>query len=433
MKHRRGRVLIAAIVALVVAGACSSSSKSSSSSTTSGTSPSSGSTSPSSASPGSGSSRTYTVGLLTDITGPAATNAYTLPQGVEAGIGQAATEGYHIKYITADTGSSTTGALTAAQRLVEEDHVFAVIANSAFTFAAAPYLKSKGIPVIGAAVDASEWITDANMFSIIGTQDYTKVYSQPGLFFSKVGVTNLASLGYSISPSSSLTAKSTAVAAEQYGIKVGYLNANFPFGGTNAGPSVLAMKSAGVNGFSGAIETNTVFAILNDLRNSGVTLKAALMATGYGGDLVQGGPGAVQAAQGVYFLTSFEPVELHTAATMQFQNDLKTYANVSTAPTFAEYQGYVSIDAFVQGLKAAGSNATQASLINAMLGITAYNGAGLWSGHTLNFALSSRGQASGIDNCWWITQFSGTTFHPVNGMNPLCGMTIPGKTVSLSS
>jgi hypothetical protein len=45
---------------------------------------------------------------------------------------------------------------------------------------------------------------------------------------------------------------------------------------------------------------------------------------------------------------------------------------VSTAPTFAEYQGYVAMDAFVQGLKAAGANPTQASLVNALLGMTAY-------------------------------------------------------------
>ncbi len=428
MKRGRKKLFVLAAAVVVVAAACSSSSKPSSSSpTTAGTtSPTSGG----STSPGSGSSHTYTVGILTDITGPGATNAFSIPKGVQAGIGQAAKEGYHIKYVVADTGTSPTNALTGAQKLVEQDHVFAVIANSAVTFAAAPYLKSKGIPVIGAAVDASEWITDANMFSIIGTQNYNNVYSQPGLFFKMVGVTNLASLGYSISPSSSLVAKSSAVAAEQYGIKVGYLNANFPFGGTNTGPTVLAMKSAGVNGFTGSIETNTVFALLNDLRNAGVTLKAALMATGYGGDLVQGGPGAVQAAQGVYFLTSFEPVELKTAATQQFQSDLKTYANVSTAPTFAEYQGYVSIDAMVQGLKAAGSNPTQASFINAMLGLNSYAGADLWSGRTLNFAVSARGKASGIDNCWWITQFQGTTFHPVANMNPLCGALIPGKTVS---
>jgi hypothetical protein len=160
-----------------------------------------------------------------------------------------------------------------------------------------------------------------------------------------------------------------------------------------------------------------VFAIIDDLKNAGVTVKA-LMATGYGGDLVTGGPGAVQTAQGVYFSAPFEPVEMKTAATQQLQSDLKQYAGVSTDPTFAEYQGYVSMDAFVQGLKAAGSNPTQASLINALLGMTAYKGAGLWGTHTLSFAMADRGKQSGVDNCWWITQFQGQTFHVLSGMAP---------------
>jgi branched-chain amino acid transport system substrate-binding protein len=411
MVRRKNRLLGAAAVALIVAAGCSSSKSGGGSSPTSG---------------GSSGGKTYTIGILTDITGLGATNSYTIPKGVEAGIGRAAGEGYKFKYVVADTATSPTGALSGAQKLVEQDHVFAVIANSALTFAAAPYLKTKGIPVIGAAVDAGEWVTNSNMFSIIGTQDYNKVYSMFGQFFKAVGVTNLGSLGYSISPSSSLSAKGAAASAAHYDIKTGYLNANFPFGGTNTGPAVIAMKNAGVNGFSGAIQTNTVFAIINGLRDQGVTVKS-LMATGYGGDLVQGGPGAVQSAQGVYFLTSFEPVEMATQATQQFQSDLKQYAGVSTAPTFAEYQGYVSMDALVQGLKAAGSSPTQASLINALLGMTAYNGAGLWGSHTLSFAMADRGQASGIDNCWWITQFQDTTFHLVSGMDPLCGMVLPGS------
>jgi branched-chain amino acid transport system substrate-binding protein len=418
MAHKKNRLLVAAAVALIVAAGCSSSSKSGSSTATTGGG--------SSATSGGGGGKTYTVGILTDLTGPAATNAFTIPKGVQAGIGLASREGYTIKYVTVDTGTSPTGALNGAHKLIEQDHVFAVIANSALTFAAAPYLKSKGIPVIGAGVDSSEWATNPNMFSIIGVADYNKIYSNAGQFFKMVGVTNLAALGYSISPSSSLTAKSHAASAQQYGIKVGYLNAQFPFGGTNTGPAVLAMKSAGVNGFDGAVETQTVFAIINDLRDAGVTVKA-LMATGYGGDLVQGGPGAVQSAQGVYFLTAFEPVEMKTAATQQLQSDLKQYANVPTGvPTFAEYQGYVSMDLFVQGLKAAGANPTQASLINALLGMTAYKGAGLWGTHTLSFAMADRGKQSGVDGCWWITQFQGQSFHVVSGMAPLCGKVLPG-------
>jgi branched-chain amino acid transport system substrate-binding protein len=122
-----------------------------------------------------GTGKTYTIGLLTDVTGPGSVTGASTPKGVAAGIGLASQEGYKIKYVVADTGSSPSGALTAAQTLVEQDHVFAVIAISGLTFSASNYLTSQNIPVVGAAIDASEWITSKNMFSVIGTQNFTKV------------------------------------------------------------------------------------------------------------------------------------------------------------------------------------------------------------------------------------------------------------------
>ena len=246
-------------------------------------------------SPGSSAStsKTITVGVLTDLTGVSAAGFLTYPKGIQAGIGVAKTEGYNIKYIEADTGSTPSGALIAAQRLVEQDHVFAVLGASSLFFAAAPYLLSHGIPVIGAGIDGPEWITDRNMFSVVGTQDYTKVYSQSGGVFAKLGVTNLASIGYPI-PSSEDTAKATAISAELAGVKIGYLNTSLPLGSTNVGPIVLAMKDAGVNGLNPDIITNSSFAIVEGLKQQGVQLKAAVLAEGYGGDLVQGGPGAAQ-------------------------------------------------------------------------------------------------------------------------------------------
>jgi branched-chain amino acid transport system substrate-binding protein len=359
------------------------------------------------------------------MSGVSAAGFLTFPKGIEAGIGVAKTEGYNIKYVLGDTGSTPQGALTAAQRLVEQQHVFAVLGASSLFFAAAPYLASHNIPVIGGGIDGPEWITDRNMFSVVGTQDYTKVYSQSGEVFKKLGVTNLASIGYPI-PSSEDTAKATATSAQIAGIKVGYLNTSLPLGSTNVAPLVLAMKDAGVNGLNPDIITNSSFAIVEGLKQEGVQVKAQL-AEGYGGDLVQGGPGAQQAAQGVYFGVGYEPVELHTSATEKFQSALSTYAGVNGDPSFSEYYGYLSVDALVQGLKAAGPNATQASLINALLGFTNYQGLGLWDGHSISWAMADRGQVSGADNCIWITQYQGSTFHVVPGLNPLCGQTISGK------
>jgi ABC-type branched-subunit amino acid transport system substrate-binding protein len=197
----------------------------------------------------------------------------------------------------ADTQSSPAGTLAAAKELVEQDHVFAVLALSALTFAAAPYLMHSGTPVIGAAEDGTEWVTACNMFSVFGTADYTKVYSQYGMIYKALGATNVASIGYNVSPSSADAAKGTAVSARLAGLKVGYLKPNFPFGSTNVGPTALAIKAAGSDALNASIETNTEFALINALRQEGVNLKAALVSTGYGIDLSSGGPGGEQIAQ----------------------------------------------------------------------------------------------------------------------------------------
>ncbi len=408
------RLAATAAVATLVAAGCGSGAKSS---TSNG---------------GTAGGPTYTVGVLTDLTGPGSNTAGSFPVGVKAGIGVAAKAGYNIKYVVADTGTSPSGALTAAQRLVDQDHVFAVFMTSVVGFGAASYLTSKGIPVVGAAVDGPEWITSPNMFSVLGTQDYTKVESTWGDFWKQHGVTTLGSVGYSVEPSSAEVAKGYAASAQRVGIKVGYLNANFPLGSTNVTPIALAMKAAGVDGLGTGILTNSTFAIIDDLRQEGVNLKAALIPVGYGGDLAQGGPGAQQSAQGLYFLDGYEPIEMHTAATARLQSAMQTYAGVSGDPTFSEYQGYTTVDAFTKGLKAAGRQPTQASFIKAMLGITNYNAAGLYGSHSVSFAMKDRGLVSGADNCVWITRYSGTTFHLVTGEDPICGTTIPGLKVSAS-
>ncbi|HUJ64613.1 MAG TPA: ABC transporter substrate-binding protein, partial [Acidimicrobiales bacterium] len=406
-RSRKGLVAVAAAVTLLAA-ACSSSSKSSA-----------GTAGATSGSSGSSGGKTITVGVLTDLTGAGSNTAASFPLGIKAGVALAAQQGYNIKVVQADSATSPTGVLTAAQRLVEEDHVFAVLLTSVVGFGAAPYLASKGIPVIGCACDGTEWISDRNMFSVIGTQDYNKVQTTYGEFFKAHGVTSIGTVGYGIEPSSADTAKNAALSAQHEGIKVGYINTNFPLGSTNVEPIALAMKNNGVNGLATGILTASTFAIIEALKQQGVDLKAALPPTGYGGDLLTGGPGAEQAAQGIYFLSGYEPVEMNTPATQRFQNAMKTYAGVSGDPTFAEYIGYVTVDALVQGLKAAGKNPTQASLINAMLGITSYNAAGLYGDHTIGWAMDQRGLYEGAGNCFYITQFQGTTFHLVPNEDPL--------------
>jgi branched-chain amino acid transport system substrate-binding protein len=422
MGHHRLKLAAVAAAGLIVVAACSSSAKSSSVSSGGSSSTSSG---------GGGAGHTFTVGVLTDVTGLGASGNKTAVQGVQAGTVLASRDGYTIKYIVADTATSPATALSAAQKLVQQDHVFAVIANSSLTFSASDFLTSQNIPVIGAAQDGPEWTTAKNMFSVFGALHTTKVASTFGDFFKMQGVTNLGTLGYSIAPASAEAAKGAAESAKASGLKAGYVNSSFPFGSTNVQPVALAMKSAGVDGMTASVDPNTGYALITALRQAGANIKANLLPTGYGGDLLQAGPGALQAAQNVYFLLAYEPVEMQTAATKQFAADAKA-GGIAGEPTFAEYNGYLSVGLLVRALKAAGANPSQAALINALSGIHDWDALGLFGTHRLDIN-DRENIVYGVDNCYWVTKLVGNKFQLVAGADPICGQTLPGVTVSPSS
>jgi branched-chain amino acid transport system substrate-binding protein len=179
--------------------------------------------------------------LLVDLTGPASSSLKTSVQGVQAGIDLARQQGYHINLVVADTTSTPAGTLSAAQRLVEHDHVLAVIAESALTFAAAGFLTQQGVPVIGPSLDGEEWLTARNMFAEHSPDEPSRVPATVGNFLKLEGVTSLGSLGYAGAPNSAAAAQAYAVSAKHAGLKVGYLNTSVPLGSTNVAPLALGM------------------------------------------------------------------------------------------------------------------------------------------------------------------------------------------------
>jgi len=417
--------LLTGVSVLLVAAGCSSSN--------SGGGGNNSSSSPAAAGGGSASGplKTVTIGVLQDTTGPAASGNKTAVDGVKAGVVYGQRNGYKIKYVVGDTATNPATALAAAQKFVTQDHVDAVIAHSAITFAAAQYLTAHKVPVIGAAEDGPEWITAPNMFGVFGAIHTTKVADTTGKLFKLLGVSTVGALGYSISPSSSEAAKAAIASAKSQGLKEGYLNASFPFGSTNVQPVALAMKKNNVDGFTAAPDPNTAFALITALRNTGANVKAALLATGYGGDVLQAGPGALAAAQNVYFTVGYEPMEMQTAATKQFDADLKS-AGVHGVPTYAMYNGYASVGLLVRALKENGGNTDQPAIIAGLQKIHDWNALGLWGSHTLDIN-DRENVVGGADNCTWATKLVGDKFQLVQGADPICGKVLAGVTVSPSS
>ena len=405
-----GRATLAGLTILGALAAGCGSSKSASTSTSSGS---------------SASGATTTIGLLGDFTGEAASGNKTSNLGLEAGIYEAGLQGVKLKFVQADTQTSPTGALAAAKQLVEQDHVSAIVAVSALTFLATDYLKAQNVPIVGVAEDGGEWVTDSNMFSTYGFLVPTAVSTGAGEFYKMEGATDIGSLGYGISPQSADAAKNIAASARAAGLKVGYLNANFPFGSTNVEPIAIAMKDGGVDGMASETDPNTTFALIQALRQAGDDLKVAVVPDGYGGDLSQAGPAAAQIGQGVYFTLSFEPVEMNTNATKQFQAAL-TRAGVTGLPTYAEYGGYTSAALLTQALKVTGPNPSNTALISALSKITAFNAWGLLGNHPVSMS-DRAASAIGPGGCGYYTKLVGSNFQLVPNADPFCGTEVSGS------
>ena len=408
---RRRIALATAAVAVVGAAGCSSSGSSTAT-------PGLGAT-------GGASLTPITVGVLTDLTGPAASASVTTVDGVKAGTYYAARQGYKIKYVVADTQTNPASTLAGAQKLVTQDHVDVVLAESALTLLAAPYLTAHRIPVIGTDVDGPEWLTAKNMFAVFGALNPTKSITTMGKFFKMEGVTSLGSLGYGVSAVSAGAAKGFATSAKAAGLKVGYANTNFPFGSANVVPVSIAMRQGGVNGVALATTPATAFALITALRNQGVPVKAAVLAAGYGSDLLGSGPGATQAAQNVVFAIVAQPFALQTAATKQMASDLRSAGITTAQPTLAQYSGYLSVGLLVKALKAAGPHPTKPALIKELSGMHTWDGLGLFGG--INVDINDHtSYVTGPNNCYWMTRFVGTSFQPVAGASPICGELLPG-------
>jgi branched-chain amino acid transport system substrate-binding protein len=286
MRLRSVKAVAVVAVMVVVAGACGGSSKGSGGSSAGTTTPAGNTASAPGVSPG-----TISIGLISSVVGVAASTEMNHAKGAQARIDQQNAEGgvngRKLQLVTADDGGSISQNLTAAQSLVSKN-VFGIIPGTPFLFSSYRYLQQQGIPVVGGGYDGAEWNQqpNTNMFSTAGPNvaDFETQALNTGVpdFLKAQGATNVASLGYGISPSSSASAKGTSEAVKLSGLKAGYLNTSIPFGGVNVTSVVLGMKQAGVDATWLPLDSNTNFAIISTAKQNGLNLKVPVLATGYG-------------------------------------------------------------------------------------------------------------------------------------------------------
>jgi ABC-type branched-subunit amino acid transport system substrate-binding protein len=338
------------------------------------------------------------IGFIFSKTGVASATTATSDLGCKARVARenanGGVNGRKIQVEYFDDQSSGAN-LTGAQDLVQNRHVYMIVNNSAFAFLTYRWLLDNQIPVIGGGYDGTYYGTPGNEKVISGFGNQAPVTGVTTDLTAKImkqlGATKVAALGYGISPSSSNAAKAfNQYAVPSVGLKAVYTNTTVDFGTTDVGPLVLGIKNAGADAAYYAMVANTNLAIVQGLKQNGVNMKANIMATGYGQQLLDQ-PVANQLGPTVVFTQGWKPIELKSKETKQFQADLKKYADFTGVPDFGIYTGYTDCDLAITGLKQQGHNLDRATYTDAIRNLKQVNPAGLGC-QPLHFGLDTYGK-----------------------------------------
>ncbi|SEG88503.1 substrate-binding protein [Thermomonospora echinospora] len=378
---------------------------------------------------------TLKIGVLTSLSGSASASFTGVESAVKARLAAYKEESDACKVdfqvVAADDTSTPQGALTATQKLVRQDKVFAVLPVSSFFFGAGQYAgtQAKQTLFAGPGFDGGpQWLNKdyRNLFNAMGSNDYDNVASTMGEYWKSIGGTKAAAVSFETRSSSS-AALASVQSAEHAGLQRGYVNVKVPFGTKDVGPLVLGIKESGADVLYLPVTPETAFAIVAGLKQAGLKMKSVLLATGYGADLLKSEP-AVQAAQGLGFVTSTAPVEISTPGGQAMVAGLKKHAGMRTdLPSFSEQMGWLAADLLLHGLKKSGCGTSQAKVIDALRASKDWDANGL-SPEPIDF--SSYGVLAGSHgggNCFYVSILKGTKFEPDPKAKPVCGRLLDEK------
>jgi branched-chain amino acid transport system substrate-binding protein len=313
--------------------------------------------------------------------------------------------------------------LTAAQDLVQNRKVFMVVDNSAFAFLSYRYLLSQGVPMIGCGCDGNYYGAKGNesFFSITGNAGpFTGLgYDTVAKMMKQLGATKTGGLGYGVSASSSASVRNFQdYAAPAQGLDPVYTNTSVDFGTSDVSPLVLGIKNAGADALYLPMVASTNLAVVQGLEQNGVTMKANMLATGYGQDLLDS-PAAAMLKDNTAFFQTYKPVELRDKATKQLQTDLKKFASLDGVPDYGQYTGYIAAELAILGLENAGKTPTRQGFVDGLRKLGTYNGAGLLC-RPADISLTNFGK-NAPNSCGYFMHVKNNKFVVMNKGKPITG------------
>ena len=302
-----------------------------------------------------------------------------------------------------------------ARRLVEQDHVFAVVGVATPTFSGATYLAENKIPTFGYVIN-SQWFNQPTFFGQEGSY-YNLASPGPEVSYlaHKVGARSVAVLAYSQTQSAQC-AQGFVNSFHEFGIHVGLLDASIPFGVTSLSTDIQRMKAKGINFVATCMDLSGNTLLSTGLRQAGMGNVTQYWPTGYSESSLRS---YASLMEGVYFFSSAVPFEAPALYPGRYPGMAQFLAVThqyfpSELPNQVELAGWLNAQLFVKGLRALGRNVTRSGLVSAINNMTHWTGGGIQAPVDWKVAHSHGGPL----DCNAFIQVRNGRFVPVFGTAP---------------
>jgi branched-chain amino acid transport system substrate-binding protein len=251
--------------------------------------------------------------------------------------------------------------------LVEEKKVFAVMPVVTQIFAGAPYLAQKGVPTFGWNING-EWNAGPNLFGEKGSYIcFTCAQEAPAFLAQQLGAKNVAVLAYT-APQSVQCAAGMEAGFRKYGMNVVLNDSSLQFGFQDLGSDVDTLKAKGVQFVGTCMDIGGEVNIAKSLQRVGLNNVKFYAPQGYDPNtLAKYG----NELNGIFFSIDFVPFETPSASTglTNFEAQMKKTGKQINEQALA---GWIDADLLYKGIKKAGPNFTQKSVIDAVNSLNGY-------------------------------------------------------------
>jgi branched-chain amino acid transport system substrate-binding protein len=294
------------------------------------------------------------VGAIVPKSGPQATSFSDALNGIQARVDKANAEQEtgkrKLTIVDVDDVADNARNLTAAQQLVQQDGVFGVMEVTSAAEGGAKFLNQQGVPVVGWHVGVPAFGKYKNMFGWRNTvpPDPAKTFtSRNADVMQKLGATKIALVGTNQASSAGFIDQIDQALKKTKGMKVAFKTTDLSVSDREFTGVVQRIKDSGADGMYTGMDFLQNTALNSALQQAGIQMKAVIFPGGYDDRTL-----AIQGMEGVYFGVEFKPFELNPPAFTEYKKWMDTLGKHAEGQI--PYNGWLSADTFIRGLKAAG-------------------------------------------------------------------------------